>query len=111
MSKLLTDFCEYEEIKPEILANAKCFVEDIKFDGGWIIKKLFNKEEDINNAPNGIIEIIRKNIDTIRNVLVHARESRENTVISPTPTNNIRLMPYLYLLRRIAETIVIKYLP
>lgn len=111
MSKLLTDFCEYEEIKPEILANAKCFVEDIKFDGGLIIKKLFNKEEDINNAPNGIIEIIRKNIDTIRNVLVHARESRENTVISPTPTNNIRLMPYLYLLRRIAETIVIKYLP
>ena len=111
MNKLLCDFCEYDDIKDEILTNEDFFTEDTIFEGGLKIKKIFNKKEDINNPPNGIIELIRKNIDTIRNVLVHSRESRENTLIVPTQTNNVRLMPYLYLLRRIAEVIVIKYVP
>ena len=55
------------------------------------------------------MSLIRKNIDTIRNVLVHARESRENVVISPTYKNSDLLRPYLYLLRRIAEVVVIKF--
>lgn len=110
MEKLLIDFCEYEDIKDEIACNISYFIDDIQFEGGLTIKKLFNKAEDIHSAPNGIMGIIRKNIDTIRNVLVHARESRENTVISPTVKNNILLMPYLYLLRRIAEIIVLKYI-
>ena len=52
---------------------------------------------------------IRKNIDIIRNVLVHVRESRENLVIKPTHRNSVLLRPYLYLLRRIAEIVVIKF--
>ena len=111
MNKLLCDFCEYDDIKDEILTNEDFFTEDTIFEGGLKINKIFNKKEDINNPPNGIIDLIRKNIDTIRNVLVHSRESRENTLIVPTQTNNVRLMPYLYLLRRIAEVIVIKYVP
>lgn len=109
MDSLLKELCSFDNIKNEIATNADCFLEDICFDGGVKIEKLFNKKEDIDNPQNGIMLLIRKNIDTIRNVLVHARESRENVVIAPTAKNNILLRPYLYVLRRLAEEVIIKF--
>jgi hypothetical protein len=89
--------------------NSKYFIQDLCFDGGFSIKGLFKDEAEIDAPPQNIIPTIRKNIDSIRNVLVHARESRENSEIKPSPKNAQLLMPYLFLLRRIAETVVIKY--
>lgn len=109
MEKLLLDLCTYDDIKNELNKNSKYFVEKTSFDGGLVIDGLFNKLEDIDNPPKGIMINIRKNIDIIRNVLVHARESRENLVIKPTHRNSVLLRPYLYLLRRIAEIVVIKF--
>jgi hypothetical protein len=56
-----------------------------------------------------MLSTIRKNIERIRNVLVHLREQRENKVILPTPDNDKKLLPYLYLIKRIAEKIAIQY--
>ena len=109
MDNLLRDLCSFEDIKNEIKTNADSFIKDICFDGGIKIEKLFNRIEDIDNPQNGTMIMIRKNIDTIRNVLVHARESREWAVISPTERNNALLRPYLYLLRRLAENVIIKF--
>lgn len=109
MEKLLQDLCTYDDIKNELEKNANYFIEKTNFDGGLVIDGIFNKVEDITNPPKGIMISIRKNIDTIRNVLVHARESRENVVIKPTHRNNLLLKPYLYLLRRISEVVVIKF--
>lgn len=109
MEKLLSDLCTYDDIRNELEKNSKYFVEKTCFDGGLVIDGLFNKPEDIDNPPKGIMVSVRKNIDIIRNVLVHARESRENVVIKPTHRNSFLLRPYLYLLRRIAEIVVIKF--
>lgn len=109
MERLLLDFCTYDDIKNELKANSKYFIRDLCFDGGFIIKQLLKNYEEIENPPIEIISTIRKNIEAIRNVLVHARESRENAEIKPTPKNTKLIKPYLYLLRRIAETIIIKY--
>ena len=109
MDGLLKEFCSFDSIKNEIVTNADCFLEDICFDGGLKIEKLFSKREDIDNPQNGIMPVIRKNIDAIRNVLVHARELRENVVIAPTVKNNALLRPYLYVLRRLAEEVIIKF--
>ena len=109
MDKLISDFCTYDDVKNELLVNGKYFVYDLCFDGGLTICGLFKKIEDIENEPNNIFQSIRKNIDKIRNVLVHARESRENVVISPTHKNVLLLRPYLYLLRRLAEVVVTKF--
>ena len=51
----------------------------------------------------------RERLEKIRNVLVHARESRENCVILPSEENDNKLLPYLCLIRRIAETIAFRY--
>lgn len=109
MDCLLNDLCTYDDIKDEIKVNRKYFISDLQFDGGLTIKGLFNKEEDIDNPPKEIVSTIRRNIEKIRNVIVHARESRENTVITPTQHNSSLLRPYLYLLQRIAEVVMIKY--
>lgn len=109
MDCLLTDLCTFDDIKDEIKVNSKYFIADLQFDGGLTIKGLFNRVEDIDNPPKEIISTIRRNIEKIRNVIVHARESRENTVITPTQHNSSLLRPYLYLLRRIAEVVMIKY--
>lgn len=109
MERLLLDLCAYEDIKDELIINSNFFIQDLCFDGGFSIKGLFKDEAEIDTPPQNIISLIRKNIDSIRNVLVHARESRENSEIKPSQKNAQLLLPYLFLLRRIAETIIIKF--
>ncbi len=109
MERLLLDLCTYEDIKYELKINSKYFIQDLCFDGGFSVKNLFKDDAEIDAPPQNILSTIRKNIDSIRNVLVHARESRENSEIKPTSKNAQLLKPYLFLLRRIAETVIIKF--
>ncbi len=109
MEKLIFDHCSIEDIRLELESNCDFFCQDVEFDGGLIVKKLFNKKEDIQAINEATLSAIRKNIERIRNVLVHLREQRENKVILPTPDNNKKLIPYIFLVRRIAEKIAIQY--
>jgi hypothetical protein len=109
LEKVIVDFCEYTDIKNEILSNADYFVKDLLFDGGFSLPGLFKNREEIETHPKNILVNIKANIEKIRNVLVHIRESRENKIILPTERNNRLLIPYLYLIRRIAELVAIKY--
>ena len=110
MDRLISDLCTFDDIKNELLVNNKYFIDGICFEGGLKVKGIFNNIQEIENTPpKDILSTIRRNLETIRNVLVHARESRENVVIKPTPKNSELLRPYLYLIRRIAETVIIKY--
>lgn len=109
LEKLVSVHCDFDDIKDEIEANAEYFSKDLEFDGGFKLKSLIAENPDFDNPPKDIMKSIVDRIDRIRNVLVHIRESRENKVIFPTKKNNHQLLPYLYLLRRIAETVAIKY--
>ncbi|ULQ55425.1 hypothetical protein KJS94_12305 [Flavihumibacter rivuli] len=109
LEKLIIDYCDYDDIKIEIKCNHKYFSQDLVFDGGFKISALVKNEEESENPSKTIMKDIVDKIDRIRNVLVHIRESRENKVILPTKRNNHLLVPYLYLIRRIAEIIAIKY--
>jgi hypothetical protein len=109
LEKLILDYCEYNDIKLEIKCNHKYFAQDLIFDGGFKIDSLIKNEEEAENPSKDILKSIIDKIDKIRNVLVHIRESRENKVILPTKRNNHQLIPYLYLIRRMAEIIAIKY--
>lgn len=77
----------------------------MQFDGGFVLKKLFNTVDEIDNPQPDIMKSIRERIDKLRNVMVHVRESRENKVIFPTRHNTNLLTPYMYLIRRIAEVV------
>lgn len=109
LEKVISDFCDYPDIKNELSANYEYFISSIEFDGGFNIQGIINTKDCIENPPKSIMTSIKTNIEKIRNVLVHIRESRENKAIHPTERNNRLLIPYLYLLRRIAEVVAYRF--
>jgi hypothetical protein len=109
VQNLIGEFIVINDIHHELEENIDYFCKDIIFDGDFVIKKLFNSAEELQNQPVGLVKEIKQNIEKIRNVLVHIRESRENKVILPTKRNSNLLIPYLHLVKRIAEKIAIQY--
>ncbi len=126
LTKLITDYVTVEDLANEIKCNIKNFSNDIEFDGNFKLHAIISDEKSFDKFYNGgkesrdkkkerlrlrtdFITLIADRLDNIRNVLVHIRESRENKVILPTRGNERKLIPYIYLIRRIAETIAIKY--
>ena len=109
LEKIVLDYCSWNDIKLEISSNKDYFSADLIFDGGFKIPALISDKETFEQEPKGIVKNAKTNIEKIRNVLVHLRESRENKVILPTPKNNNLLVPYLHLVQRIAERIAIVY--
>jgi hypothetical protein len=109
LESTITDYCSIEDIKAEIECNYEYFSEDIEFDGGLSIPKILKNKDGIACLTDGDIVKVKKNIEKIRNVLVHLRESRENKVILPTAHNNNLLIPYLYIIKRIAEKVAIQF--
>jgi hypothetical protein len=109
LEKLVYDYGSYSDIENEIVTNADYFSNDIEFEGGFKISALIKNENEAKDPHRDILKSIVDRVDKIRNVLVHIRESRENKVILPTKKNNHLLIPYLFLVRRIAEIIAVKY--
>lgn len=109
MEKTLTHYCTIDDIKFELECNIDFFCQDLEFEGGLKIPKLFNDKTALNSLTENNLLTIRSNIEKIRNVLAHLRESRENKVVLPTENNNSLLVPYLTITRRLAEKIAIQY--
>ena len=108
MDKVICEYCYMHDIEDELQQNVTYFSQEQQFDGGFSMPPLL---------PNGKVEEgmdiralkLRERLEKIRNVLVHARESRENCVILPSEENDNKLLPYLCLIRRMAETIAFRY--
>ena len=107
--KVVSDFCDFDDIKNEFLCNPKSFYIDINFDGGFILSSILKDEAEIENPPKDIMKKVVDRLDKVRNVLVHIRESRENKVILPTRKNHNQLYAYVFLLRRIAEKVAFNF--
>lgn len=109
LEQTIVDFCSIEDIKVEIESNADYFSKDLEFEGGLKINKIIKDKDSITKMVQDDLILVKKNIEKIRNVLVHLRESRENKVILPTEENDNLLLPYLFLVRRIAEKVTIQF--
>lgn len=126
LTKLISDYLTVDDIQSELKCNLKYFSNDIEFDGHFKLpalitdEKIFDKiyseaketkekKKEKERLRQELINSIADRIERIRNVLVHIRESRENKVIYPTRNNNRKLLPYLYLVRRMSEIIAMKY--
>jgi len=111
LEKAILNYCNFDDIKLELKENCNYFCRNIEFDGGFVLNAIIKDEQSVDNPANDkiILKNIKENIESIRNVLVHLRESRENKVILPTRKNDNLLRPYLFLLRRIAERVAIQF--
>lgn len=109
LDMLVSESITLSDIKLELENNMDYFSKTIEFDGGFSIDPIMKNEiEGIEQLPENIIKVLKDNILNIRNCLVHLREFRENKVILPTEKNDNLLLPYLYLIRRISEQIMMR---
>ncbi|MEZ4854176.1 hypothetical protein [Flavobacterium sp.] len=105
---LISEHITISDIKLELQSNMAYYCKNIEFEGGFVIEPIIKNENvDLDSIPENTIKVIKENIVGIRNSLVHLRESRENKVILPTAKNDDLLIPYLYLIRRMCEKIII----
>lgn len=105
---LISEHIILNDIKIELEKNIDYFSRKIEFEGGFCLDPIMKNDlTGIAQLPENTIKVIKENIVNIRNSLVHLRESRENKVILPTEKNHDLLTPYLYILRRISEKILI----
>ena len=106
--KMIDTIVETKSVWYEISSNKEIFSSDFIFDGGFVLKPLISKnttEEDF--LKTGLGQTYNS-IKDIRNALVHARESRTSLVIFPNKSNDLKLRPWLPIIRRIAEQITIR---
>ena len=109
LEMLISEHVKLKDLKIELEDNIEYFSKAIEFEGGFKLDPIMKNElTGIEQLPENTIKIIKENIVSIRNSLVHLRESRENKVILPTAKNDDLLTPYLYVLRRISEIIIIE---
>lgn len=109
LEQTIIDHCKVSDIKDEILCNWEYFSHDQEFEGGFKLSAVLKDKNSVSQLVDIDLQKFIKNIDRIRNVIVHLRESRENTVILPTERNNNLLLPYLYLLQRLSELVALRF--
>lgn len=96
-----------DDLWAEIEDNLAYFATQQVFDGGFVIDPLVSTDTTLEAFRTMWQPKVCDNLRWIRNALVHARESRGKAVISPTAANDRMLWPWVWVIRRIAENVVI----
>ncbi len=107
INKIVDLCCSPEIIWNEISENFSYFTQKQEFDGGFFIEPFVSEEMTLNSFSRMWTPKIPVTLRKIRNALVHARESKLGSVISPSLENDIKLRPWNPIIRRIAEQVLI----
>jgi len=99
--------CSLESLWKEMERNLSYFSTKQEFDGGFIIEPLIpeNCTRDFfcGNWNPKVIHTLRY----IRNALVHGREKRSFSVITPTKRNDLLIRPWTSIVQSVAEQVMI----
>ena len=83
------------------------FSESIELDGGFILPVLVSASAGYEEFEQSWSGRFLPALHRIRNALVHARESRQSTMIAPTTANHARLSPWLLPLSQTAARVML----
>jgi hypothetical protein len=107
VSKLINETCSPEVIYKEIEQNKTYFSTIQKFEGGFVVEPFISTDTTLETFRPMWETKTANALRFIRNALVHGREKRLGSVISPTPTNDILIRPWCCVVRRIAEQVIL----
>lgn len=99
--------CCVDAVWSEIEHNREYFKADQAFDGGFTMDRLINDTTTRDTFDKNWCQEMAQRLCRIRNCLAHAREQREKHCITPTPANDRKLRPWLSVIRRMAEQVLI----
>ncbi|NQT80099.1 MAG: hypothetical protein HQ555_06895 [Candidatus Aminicenantes bacterium] len=107
LSKLIKSGCSIGEIWKEIQLYMLYFSNRQEFEGGFYIEPLITKDMTQGDFSREWFPKIPDTLRKIRNALVHSRETRLGLAIIPSQENNLKLKPWIPIIRCIAEQILI----
>ena len=83
------------------------FSEDITLDGGFVLPALVSASNTYEDFAHTWNQTFSNALHKVRNALVHAREYRQSTTISPTIANRARLSVWLLPLSETAARVML----
>jgi hypothetical protein len=107
LSKIVETRCFPEVVWKELQQDLSYFSKKQEFDGGFNIEPFISADMTFESFSAMWIPKTPDTLRKIRNALVHGRESRLGASISPTEANEIKIRPWIPVIRRIAEQVII----
>ena len=83
------------------------FSEEVELDGGYVLPALVDSSISYDDFAKSWDRAFLYALHDVRNALVHARESRQSTMIAPTSANQEQLSKWLRPLSRTAARVLL----
>jgi hypothetical protein len=107
IEKIVKSLCDPTILWKEISANIKFFSMPTSFEGGFITNPIIAETADYAYFCNCWHPSLANQLRHIRNAIAHGREKTFGLIIHPNENNDQLLLPWVSLIRRVAEQIIL----
>ncbi len=107
VERVIKSLCVPQNLWKEISSNIAFYSKSTSFDGGYATNPIIPEGSDYDYFCSCWHPSLIHQIRHIRNALVHGREKTSGSAISPTRHNDQLLLPWITIIRRIAEDIIL----
>ena len=107
ITEMIAECVDLPEMWEILDGSLSTFSESIELDGGFILPALVSASVSYEEFEGSWNERFPSALHRVRNALVHARESRQSTMIAPTTANYARLSPWLLPLSQTAARVIL----
>ncbi|MFC1932155.1 hypothetical protein ACFLXU_00790 [Chloroflexota bacterium] len=107
IEKVIKSLCNPTVLWKEISTNISFFSKPTTFDGGFATNPIIDESGNFEYFCSCWHPAIIHQLRHIRNALAHGREKTFGSVIHPTPHNDQLLIPWVALIGRVAEEVIL----
>jgi hypothetical protein len=107
--EVVRQFVEPKKLWQEMQQNAAFFSSDVRFDGGFNLPAILKEDSTLELFEGVWIPKFPDTLRKLRNALVHSREARMATSVTPTKANYDRLRPWTRLASIAATDIILNW--
>ena len=107
INAMIEECVDLQEMWDVLDGSLADFSKEVKLDGGFILPALVSASTGREDFVQSWNRQFPGALHRVRNALVHARESRQSTMIAPTTANHARLFPWLLPLSQTAARVML----
>ena len=107
INAMIEDCVDPQEMWDILDGSLTAFSEEVTLDGGFVLPALVSASIGFEEFAQSWNKQFPVALHRVRNALVHARESRQSTMIAPTTANHARLTPWLPPLSQTAARVML----
>jgi hypothetical protein len=107
ISAMIDECVDPREMWEILRGSLADFSEEVELDGGFVLPALVSASIGFDEFERSWNKQFSQALHRVRNALVHARESRQSTMIAPTIANHARLSQWLLPLSETAARVML----